>query len=249
MTGRFTGQIAFVTGGASGIGEACVRRLVGEGAKVAIADADGARATALAVELGPDHALAVAVDVGDADAVEAAMARCAAVLGAPSLLVASAGITGSHHVLGAMPADEWRRVLTVNLDGVFHALNAAFPRMAARGGGAAVLVSSVMGSVGAGGFAHYTAAKHALLGLARAAAIDGAPQGIRVNSVGPGFIDTPMQADRMDAARRREVAARHLTGRFGEAQEVAGLILWLLSGEASFVTGSHHPVDGGYTAI
>lgn len=244
------GKVALVTGGASGIGAAVVRRLAGQGAAVAIADRDLAGAQRLQSELVSlgQTALAIALDVADPGSVAAAVAQ-AGRMGPLRLLVNSAGITGTGNAVGQTPADDWRQVMAINLDGPFHTMNAAFPLMAAAGGGAVVNVSSVMGSVAAPRFAAYTAAKHGLIGLTKSAALDGVALGIRVNSVGPGFIDTPMQAGRMDDTRRAEVAARHALGRFGTADEVAALIVWLLSDEAAFVTASHHLVDGGYTAV
>lgn len=242
---------ALITGGASGIGAAVARKLAAKGVAVALVDADAAKLADTAAMLKADGArvLALPFDVTDPDAMALAASRVGQELAPLRYLVASAGITGAGHAMGEMPAGEWRRVLAVNLDGAFNALNAGFPAMMAAGGGAAVLVSSVMGMVGAGRFAHYTASKHAVIGLARAAAIDGAPHAIRVNSVGPGYVDTPMQQGRIDDARHRELAEKHLLKRFAEADEIAALIVWLLSDGASFATGSHYPIDGGYTAI
>ena len=244
-------QAALITGGASGIGAAVARRLISQGIAVALADANTAALASMASELTAQGAtvLAIPLDVTDPAAVQHAVSRTATDLAPLRLLVNSAGITGDGAPMGQVSIADWRRVMAVNLDGAFYAMNAVFPVMAAAGGGAVVNVASVMGTVASGRFAHYAASKHALIGLTKSAAADGAALGIRVNSVGPGFIDTPLQHGRMDDARRDHIAQQHLLGRWGTAAEVAALIVWLLSDEASFVTGSHHLVDGGYTAI
>ena len=245
------GGACLITGGASGIGAATARLLAISGVPVAILDINGIAAEALAARLRQDgaDAIALTVDVADHQAVEQAVDTVSRRMAPIRRLVASAGITGSAYPVGEIPAAEWRGVMAVNLDGVFNAVNAAFPVMANAGGGAVVVLSSVMGCVATGAFAPYVAAKHALIGLVRAAAIDGAMSGIRVNAVGPGYIETALQEGRMNAARRKELAAKHVLGRWGKAEEVAPLIVWLLSDEASFITGSHYLADGGYTAL
>lgn len=244
LTG-FEGKTALVTGGASGIGLVVGERLAKAGTRVVLADINGQAAEVAAERFGSGHR-GVELDVGDADAVSRVLDDVAT--DGLHFVVNSAGVVGTASPLGTTPTLEWTRINRVNYDGVFHVLNATFRHMLIEGG-AIVNVASVMGARGAAGHAAYSASKHGLVGLTKAAAADGAPFGIRVNAVGPGYVDTPMQAGRMSAQRHDEIARRHMLGRWAAADEIAPAICWLLSDEAGFVTGAFHMIDGGFTAL
>lgn len=224
-----------VTGGARGIGAACVRELAALGAKVLIADVIDPDGAALAAETG---ALWQRLDVTSEADWQAAVATATAAFGGLNALVNNAGILSFGGVTQATP-DSFRRVLDVNLTGSFLGLRAAAPAIAAAGGGCIVNVSSTAGLMGYSGIAAYVASKWGLRGLTKAAALDLAPLGIRVVSVHPGPIRTPMTDGMGD-----ELAASQPIPRFGEAEEVARLIRFLLI-EASYSTGSEFVVDGG----
>jgi len=246
----FTGKTAIVTGAASGIGAAIAVELAARGAVVIASDIDEAGLDNVVRRIAGSggDARARPADVSDPAAMEALAGFAVKTGGALHLAVNNAGIGGPLEPCGNYPLDGWKTVIDINLNGVFYGMRYQIPAMAAAGGGSIVNISSILGSVGFRGASAYVAAKHALLGLTKAAALDHAGEGVRVNAVGPAFIDTPLLTNNLDPEMLEGLAGLHPAGRIGASEEVSALVCFLLSDRAGFITGSYHLVDGGYTA-
>ena len=256
MTRNLEGKSALVTGGASGIGRATALAFAREGARVAVADIleEAAQSTVTEIEAMGGQALAIACDVTDDDAVKAMIAATVDAFGSLDCAFNNAGIApyqvnaGWQKIADVAP-EAWRRLIDVNLTGVWLCLRHEVAQMRAQGSGGVIInTASILGLVGTATSSAYVAAKHGVVGLTKTAAADHAEDNIRVNAVCPGYIETPMTEETM---RRRggRILARVPMARMGKAGEIAEAVVWLCSPKASFVTGVSWAVDGGYTAI
>ena len=249
---RLAEKVALVTGAASGIGAACALRFAREGAAIAGLDvaAESAGSAWAEVARAAPEAAYFQVDVRDEDAVGSAVAEVAERFGRIDVLLNAAGVSGVGAV-GELSSEDWDRVVDVNLKGTFLVCKHAVKPMQRQGSGSIVNVSSIEGLVGFPGQAAYNASKGGVVLLTRNMAVDYGGDGIRVNCLCPGLIDTPMTAllhEEALAAVREEFVALHLLRRAGTPQEVAGAALFLASEDAAFVTGHALVVDGGATA-
>ncbi len=246
MAGRLEGKVALITGAARGQGEAEARRFVAEGASVMLTDVHDA--TGLAAELAAAAAFHE-LDVTDPVQWERAVAATVGRFGRLDVLINNAGI-GVVAPLEGLDAARHQRIIDINLNGVYHGMRAVVGAMAAEGGGAIVNISSIDGLVGVLGMTSYSASKFAVTGMTRSAAIELGPRGIRVNSIHPGVINSPMVQEASPAIRAKldRLMAMQPIARMGEPHEVASLALFLASDEAAYITGAQVVIDGGHLA-
>lgn len=249
MKQELENKVAIITGGGSGIGAATALLFAKKGARVIVSDihADTCQKIAKEIVDAGGTAYAIAADVSDAKQCEALVAGTLQQYGRLDIAFNNAGIGGESNPVGDMSIDGWNHVIAVNLNSVFYCMKYEIQAMLRTGGGAIVNMSSILGQVAFANAAGYVAAKHGVVGITKTAALEYSGKGIRVNVVGPGFIETPLLAAAgIDDKMKQQIATLHPIGRLGRPEEVAELVAWLSSSQASFVSGAYYAIDGGY---
>ncbi len=242
-TKRFEGRVAVVTGGASGIGFGTAARMLREGAKVAVWDRDAAALAGLAAKIGA-AVHTETLDLADPDAVKAAADSTNAALGRIDILVNSAGLGGPNHLLVDYPVESWKRVIDVNVNGVFYCNKFVVPHMLAHDYGRIVNIASIAGKEGNPNASAYSASKAAVIGMTKSLGKELAKTGVRVNAITPATVDTPILAQ-LKPEFIDYMLSKIPMGRFGTVEEMASIICWLASEEVSFTTGAVFDVSGG----
>ncbi|MCS3531928.1 SDR family NAD(P)-dependent oxidoreductase [Chryseobacterium sp. JUb7] len=248
--GILNNKVALVTGAGSGIGLAIAQAYAKEGAKVIVSDINeehGNEAVAKIKSEGGEAAF-VKADTSNAEEVEALVKSTVEIYGRLDIACNNAGIGGEQELTGDYSLDSWRKVLSVNLDGVFYGCKYELEQMDKNGGGVIVNIASIHGTVAAPLSSAYTSAKHAVVGLTKNIGAEYGQKNIRCNAVGPGYIETPL-LDSASGDMKEALIAKHPMGRLGRSEEVAELVLFLSSDKSSFMTGGYYLVDGGYTAV
>jgi 2-dehydro-3-deoxy-L-rhamnonate dehydrogenase (NAD+) len=241
---RFAGRAAVITGGASGLGKAAAARIVAEGGKVALWDLNADALKVAAEEVGASHV--VALDVADADAVAAAAEQSHQALGRIDVLIASAGITGATVPVQDFPLDSWRRVVDINLNGVFYCCRAIVPLMLAHGYGRIVNVASVAGKEGNPNASAYSASKAGVIGFTKSLGKELAGKGVIANSLTPATFESPI-LEQLPQSQVDYMRSKIPMGRLGEVDESAAMVCFMASEECSFTTASTFDTSGGRT--
>jgi NAD(P)-dependent dehydrogenase (short-subunit alcohol dehydrogenase family) len=244
-------KTVIVTGGSSGIGEAAALLYAAHGAKVIVSDINEKKGDDVVEKIKgkSGEAYFIKADASDADQCKNLVAKTIEKYGSVDISFNNAGISGESNPIADMSIEGWNKMIATNLSSVFYCMKYQVAQMMKQGKGAIVNNSSILGSVGFANAAAYVAAKHGLVGLTKNAALEYSKNGIRVNAIGPGFINTPLLTEAgIDDAAKKGLIQLHPIGRLGEASEVAELAVWLSSDKASFITGSYYAVDGGYLA-
>ncbi len=253
--GRLEDKVVLITGGAGGIGSTTAKLFLKEGARVMLADLDEEALQEISEEVDSDHIDYVKCDVSSLEDNQKAVSKTVEKFGGLDVLLANAGIEGEVKPIVDYPAETFEKVLDINVKGPFYAIKSAFPEIEKRDGGSIIITSSVAGLMGTGNVSAYTTSKHAVIGLMREAAKEGAPKNIRVNTVNPAPVDNRMMRslesgfapDNEDQAKEQFESMIPL-GRYADNDDVANMMLFLASDDSKYVTGTVNPVDGGMTA-
>lgn len=250
---KLENKTVFITGGLSGIGKACALAAAKEGANIVIADIKSDATDKMMEEIKKENPKAIFVncDVSVFAQVQAAIEKTVSTFGSVDVALNNAGIGGEAHKVGEMSEDAWLKVIGINLNGVFNGMRHQLAQMAKQKSGVIVNMASILGKVGFATSSHYVTAKHGVIGLTQTAALEYAAEGIRINAICPGFIDTPLLkkggiTDHEDV--KQMIVSLHPMKRLGKAEEIANGFIFLASNESSFMSGTAIEIDGGYLA-